>query len=146
MIDEPREVLPPWEGEDEFASERGGAPTSTESTLPSAVAVLPRRGAEVSGRVLRVAKQRGYAEPRAAAAEYARTGAWPDEPRSSIRRTATGWRWQELHRWRFGHGEVRVVLRDDAQHGLVAVARKMAVILHRMWRDGADFGAPVVKA
>jgi transposase len=28
----------------------------------------------------------------------------------------------------------------------VAVARKMAVILHRMWRDGTDFGAPKVKA
>ena len=28
----------------------------------------------------------------------------------------------------------------------VAVARKMAVILHRMWRDGTDFGMPMVKA
>jgi transposase len=28
----------------------------------------------------------------------------------------------------------------------VALARKMAVVLHRMWRDGTDFGAPKVQA
>jgi len=28
----------------------------------------------------------------------------------------------------------------------VALARKMAVVLHRMWRDGTDFGAPLVPA
>ena len=28
----------------------------------------------------------------------------------------------------------------------VALARKMAVVLHCMWRDGTDFGAPKVKA
>jgi transposase len=26
----------------------------------------------------------------------------------------------------------------------VALARKMAVVLHRMWLDGTDFGAPMV--
>lgn len=28
----------------------------------------------------------------------------------------------------------------------VALARKMAVVLHRMWLDGTDFGAPMVNA
>lgn len=28
----------------------------------------------------------------------------------------------------------------------VALARKMAVVLHRMWRDGTDFGAPKLAA
>jgi transposase len=28
----------------------------------------------------------------------------------------------------------------------VALARKMAVVLHRMWRDGTDFGAPKAAA
>jgi transposase len=28
----------------------------------------------------------------------------------------------------------------------VALARKMAVVLHRMWVDGTDFGAPMAAA
>jgi hypothetical protein len=97
-------VTPPWEG--------------------AAVLPLRRQDGKPFGKVLREAKQRGHAEPDRAAAEFARTGSWPTEKRESIRRTATGWRWQEMGRYRFGQGEVRIVLRDDSQHGLVVDARQ----------------------
>lgn len=32
-----------------------------------------------------------------------------------------------------------VAKRRGMQKAVVAVARKLAIVLHRMWRDGADF-------
>jgi len=43
-------------------------------------------------------------------------------------------KWSALKAW-----GVRVAKRAGAQKARVAVARKLAVILHRMWVDGADF-------
>ena len=39
-----------------------------------------------------------------------------------------------------------IATRSGAKKARVAVARKMAVVLHRMWLDGTDFGAPTVNA
>lgn len=43
-------------------------------------------------------------------------------------------RWSSLKAW-----GMRLVKRIGARKAKVAVARKMAVILHRMWMDGSDF-------
>jgi transposase len=43
-------------------------------------------------------------------------------------------RWSSLHAW-----GVRRVKRVGAKKARVAVARKLAVILHRMWVDGSRF-------
>jgi transposase len=37
---------------------------------------------------------------------------------------------------------MKLVKRAGFKKARVALARKMAVVLHRMWRDGTDFGAP----
>jgi transposase len=37
---------------------------------------------------------------------------------------------------------MRLAKRAGFKKARVALARKMAVVLHRMWRDGTDFGAP----
>jgi len=37
---------------------------------------------------------------------------------------------------------VKLARRAGFKKARVALARKMAVVLHRMWRDGTDFGAP----
>ena len=42
--------------------------------------------------------------------------------------------WCKLKAW-----GIRLVKRIGFKKAKVAVARKLAVILHRMWRDGADF-------
>ena len=41
---------------------------------------------------------------------------------------------------------LKIAKRAGWKKARVAVGRKMAVILHRMWCDGTDFGAPKVKA
>lgn len=43
-------------------------------------------------------------------------------------------RWSGLKAWGMG-----VVKRRGFQKAIVAVARKLAIVLHRMWRDGTDF-------
>ena len=43
-------------------------------------------------------------------------------------------RWSALKAWGMG-----VAKRRGMQKALVAVARKLAIVLHRMWRDGTDF-------
>jgi len=43
-------------------------------------------------------------------------------------------RWCALKAW-----GVRIAKRSSFKNACVAVARKLAVILHRMWRDGTDF-------
>lgn len=43
-------------------------------------------------------------------------------------------RWSPMKAW-----AVRVAQRQGTKRAKVALARKMAVILHRMWRDGAEF-------
>jgi|JI8StandDraft_1071087.scaffolds.fasta_scaffold97333_2 transposase len=40
----------------------------------------------------------------------------------------------------------RIAKRSGAKKARVALARKMAVVLHRMWLDGTDFGAHTVNA
>ena len=37
---------------------------------------------------------------------------------------------------------MKLARRAGFKKARVALARKMAVVLHRMWRDGTDFGAP----
>jgi transposase len=37
---------------------------------------------------------------------------------------------------------MRVAARRGARRAKVALARRLAVILHRMWVDGTDFQAP----
>lgn len=41
---------------------------------------------------------------------------------------------------------LKLAKRAGFKKARVALARKMAVVLHRMWRDGTDFGAPIAKA
>ena len=43
-------------------------------------------------------------------------------------------RWNPLKAW-----GIAVARRRGMQKAMVAVARKLAIILHRMWRDDADF-------
>jgi transposase len=43
-------------------------------------------------------------------------------------------KWCALKAW-----GLRLAKRVDFKKAKVAVARKLAVILHRMWRDGTDF-------
>ena len=43
-------------------------------------------------------------------------------------------RWNPLEAW-----GIAVARRRGMQKAMVAVARKLAIILHRMWRDDADF-------
>ena len=43
-------------------------------------------------------------------------------------------RWSALKAWGLG-----VPKRRGLQKAVVAVARKLGIVLHRMWRDGADF-------
>lgn len=43
-------------------------------------------------------------------------------------------KWSALKAW-----GLRLAKRSGLRKAKVAVARKLAVILHRMWRDGADF-------
>ena len=43
-------------------------------------------------------------------------------------------RWSPLKAWGMG-----VAKRRGMQKAVVAVARKLAIVLHRMWRDEADF-------
>ena len=42
--------------------------------------------------------------------------------------------WSPLKAW-----GMAVVKRRGMQKAVVAVARKLAIVLHRMWRDAADF-------
>ncbi len=46
-------------------------------------------------------------------------------------------RWSPLKAW-----GMAVVKRRGMQKAVVAVARKLAIVLHRMWRDEADFRWP----
>jgi transposase len=41
---------------------------------------------------------------------------------------------------------MKLAKRAGFKKARVALARKMAVILHRMWRDGSDFGLPSAEA
>jgi transposase len=41
---------------------------------------------------------------------------------------------------------LKLAKRAGFKKARVALARKMAVVLHRMWRDGTDFGAHVTAA
>jgi transposase len=41
---------------------------------------------------------------------------------------------------------MKLAKRAGFKKARVALACKMAVILHRMWRDGSDFGMPSAKA
>lgn len=43
-------------------------------------------------------------------------------------------RWNSLKAWGMG-----VARRRGIQKAIVAVARKLAIVLHRMWRDGTQF-------
>jgi hypothetical protein len=43
-------------------------------------------------------------------------------------------RWSSLKAW-----GIRLQRTKGRRRTLVAIARKLAVILHRMWRDGTDF-------
>jgi hypothetical protein len=43
-------------------------------------------------------------------------------------------RWCSLKAW-----GIRIAKRSSMKNALVAVARKISVILHRMWCDGSDF-------
>jgi transposase len=43
-------------------------------------------------------------------------------------------RWSTLKAWGMG-----VARRRGMQKAIVAVARKLAIVLHRMWRDGTEF-------
>jgi transposase len=45
-----------------------------------------------------------------------------------------GTRWSALKAW-----GIRVAQRRGMKRAIVAVARRLAVILHRMWVDGTDF-------
>jgi transposase len=48
--------------------------------------------------------------------------------------TGSRGRWSGLKVW-----GLAVAKRRGMQKALVAVARKLAIVLHRMWRDGTDF-------
>lgn len=48
--------------------------------------------------------------------------------------TGSRGRWSSLKVW-----GLAVVKRRGMQKPIVAVARKLAIVLHRMWRDGTDF-------
>ncbi len=48
--------------------------------------------------------------------------------------TGSRGRWSALKAW-----GVAVARRRGLQKAIVAVARKLAIVLHRMWRDGTDF-------
>ncbi len=48
--------------------------------------------------------------------------------------TNSNGRWSTLKAWGMG-----VAKRRGMQKAVVAVARKLAIVLHRMWRDGTDF-------
>src|SRR4051812_23587794 len=43
-------------------------------------------------------------------------------------------RWSTLKAW-----GMSIAKRRGMQKAVVAVARKLAIVLHRMWRDGTDF-------
>jgi len=43
-------------------------------------------------------------------------------------------KWSALKAW-----GVRIARRSSMKNACVAVARKLAVIMHRMWMDGTDF-------
>ncbi len=43
-------------------------------------------------------------------------------------------RWSSLKAW-----GVALARRRGMQKAIVAVARKLSIVLHRMWRDGKDF-------
>jgi hypothetical protein len=45
-------------------------------------------------------------------------------------------KWSALKAWGLG---LRLAKRSSLRKAKVAVARKLAVILHRMWVDGTDF-------
>lgn len=45
-----------------------------------------------------------------------------------------GTRWSPMKAW-----AVRIAQRQGSKRAKVALARKMAVVLHRMWRDGTEF-------
>ena len=51
-----------------------------------------------------------------------------------VRLTRSGGRWSTLRAW-----GMAVAKRRGMQKTLVAVARKLAIILYRMWRDGTEF-------
>ena len=48
--------------------------------------------------------------------------------------TGSRGRWSTLKAWGIG-----VAKRRGMQKAIVAVARKLAIVLHRMWRDGTEF-------
>jgi transposase len=48
--------------------------------------------------------------------------------------TRSGARWNPLKAW-----GMAIAKRRGIQKAVVAVARKLAIILHRMWRDETDF-------
>ena len=50
-------------------------------------------------------------------------------------------RWNPLKAW-----GLAIAKRRGMQKAIVAVARKLAIVLHRMWRDGADFRWSAVAA
>ena len=54
------------------------------------------------------------------------------EAANVVLRPAT--RWSPMKAW-----AVRLAQRQGAKRAKVALARKMAVVLHRMWRDGTEF-------
>jgi transposase len=43
-------------------------------------------------------------------------------------------RWCDLRGW-----AMRIAKRSSVKHAKVALARKLAVVLHRMWVDGTEF-------
>ncbi len=66
--------------------------------------------------------------------------AWQPRPRAAAAKSTAGVlltrvpQWCKLKAW--GH---RLWKRIGFKKAKVAVARKLAVMLHRMWRDGTDF-------
>jgi transposase len=61
------------------------------------------------------------------------------EAANVVLRPAT--RWSPMKAW-----AVRIAQRQGAKRAKVALARKMAVVLHRMWRDGTEFRWTVAAA
>ena len=51
-----------------------------------------------------------------------------------VQLTATRGRWSAVKAW-----GLAIARRRGMQKALVAVARKLAIVLHRMWRDETDF-------
>ena len=59
---------------------------------------------------------------------------WNVAPTDNVRRVSPTRKWSWLKAW-----GMRVAQRRGMRRAIVAVARRLAVVLHRMWVDGSEF-------